>query len=256
MLVTEGEGSRFVGDNIENFSAGDLVIVGRNIPHCWKSGTSHYMPESTLRAKAVVALFQTDCFGEDFFNKPEFEAISNLLKRAERGISFSGETKALVSEKLKLSYNLTGIKRFTLFIDLLNDLATSEEYKILSSNNYQSNMFDKDMQRLNHVLDYLLKNFKTEVNLGEIAAQAFMSPTAFCRYFKARTNKTVISFLNELRINHAKNLLVVDSKNIDVIGYESGFRNTAHFYEQFKKKVGHSPNQYRKRFEKLNSSFN
>lgn len=245
MYVVEGEGSRIVGDSIENYTAGDLVLVGANVPHCWKSGPAHTGRNSRLRSKAIVALFQTDCFGKDFFRCPEFKAIKALLQKAERGISFGNKTKAIVCPKLADAFDASGVKRFVLFMEILHALAQSDDCTLLSSNRNEATLQNKDMQRLNVILDFLVKNFKRPVTLEEISAQAFMSPQAFCRYFKGRTNKTVVGFLNELRISHAKRLLASSDANIDVIGTESGFLNLSNFYEQFRKVVGCSPNHYR-----------
>lgn len=246
MLITKGNGSRFVGDSIENYEIGDLVIVGSNLPHCWKSGPQHYEPEINYRAGARVILFRTECFGEHFFKISELKEIHELFLRAERGICFSGKTKTVVAEKIARAYSLSGVKRFMSFIDILNDLATSTEYKLLSSPSYKSNLFDGDMQRLNKVFDYLMLNYNKPIRLEDIAAEAYMSPTAFCRYFKSHTNKTVFNFLNELRIGYAKKMLIENNINISDIHYLCGFHNASNFYEQFKKIAGSSPLQFRK----------
>jgi len=92
-------------------------------------------------------------------------------------------------------------------------------------------------------------NFNKHLQLGDIASQAYMSPTAFCRYFKLHTNKTVVSFLNELRIGYAKKLLIENEHSVSDIHYLCGFHNASNFYEQFKRAAGCSPLQFRKRHE-------
>jgi len=249
MSILEGEGSRFVGDSVENYEAGDLVMVGSNLPHCWKSGSGHYLEQPDCRARAHVVLFQPENFGEGFFNISEFRNIQEMFVRAQRGICFTGNTSKMASEKLVGAYRKKGIKRFIAFIDLLNDLAESTDYRLLSSVGFKSVSYATDMQRLNKVFDYLLLNFHKSLRLEEIASQAYMSSTAFCRYFKSHTNKTVFNFLKELRIGHAKKLLIEDNKNISDIHYYCGFPNASNFYEQFKKITGCSPLQFRKQHE-------
>jgi hypothetical protein len=198
MSIVEGEGSRFVGDSVENFEAGDLVVVGSNLPHCWKSGSRHYEDGSVLRAQARVILFRQENFGSGFFNISELRNIQDLFARAQRGICFTGKTSISAAKKIAAAYRQKGVRRFIAFIDLLNDLAESTEYRMLSSGGYKPLLIATDMQRLNKVFDYLMLNFDKSLKLETIASQAYMSPTAFCRYFKSHTNKTVFNFLNEL----------------------------------------------------------
>lgn len=249
MSIVDGEGTRFVGDDIENFTAGDLVVVGSNLPHCWKNGTRHYEPGYNIRAKAQVILFREESFGNGFFNIKELRSILEMFRRAQQGICFSGRKAISVSKKIAVAYGQSGVNRFISFIDILNDLAESGEYKLLSSEGYRPPLFTSDMQRLNRVVDHLMGNFQMSIKLDDVAALAYMSPTAFCRYFKNHTNKTVFRFLNELRVGLAKKLLLEDKNNISDIHYVCGFHNASNFYEQFKKIAGCSPLQFRKQHE-------
>jgi transcriptional regulator GlxA family with amidase domain len=92
----------------------------------------------------------------------------------------------------------------------------------------------------------MMKNFRNEIKLEQVASIANMSPTSFCRYFKSRTNKTVIQFLNEIRIGHAHKMLIETQYNMDQISSESGYKNVSNFYEQFQKITGKSPFKFRK----------
>jgi AraC-like DNA-binding protein len=196
-----------------------------------------------------VILFKEECFGQDFFNAAEFRAISDLFSRAQRGVCFSGKFAAEISEKMSRAYAQHGVRRFVSFIGILNDLAEQEDYRLLASADYKPPVLPPDMNRLSKVLDFLTRNFQKPLSLQEIAAEAYMSPTAFCRYFKEHTNKTVIRFLNELRVGHAKKLLTQDRSNVSEIHYDCGFPNASNFYEQFSKIAGCSPLKFRKQQE-------
>ncbi len=252
MYVLEGEGTRFVGDSIKQFGPGDLVMVGANLSHVWKSSSKHYEVNSPIRASAKVILFTEECFGETFFQTPELRCIKELILRSRRGIHFFGKTQALVADKITKAYEEEGIRRFLSFIDILSELAESQEYTLLTQPGYREAMQVGDMQRLNKVLDYLFTHFCQSIRLEAVAAEAHMSPTAFCRYFKSHTNKTLIEFINELRVGHAHKLLMENQRNISQICYESGFNNISNFYQQFQKVTGKSPKEYRnEQLEKL-----
>jgi AraC-like DNA-binding protein len=255
MLILEGEGTRIIGDSIENYGRGDLVIVGSAVPHCWKSGPVHYETPEKLRARAHVILFREDSFGTGFFDLPEFYIIKEFFKRAERGLKFTGKTRVSISEKICRAYYLSGLPRFVSFLDILNEMAESSEYEILLSRPNNSISSGADMQRINAVMDYIISNFKNPIRLEDASSLACMAPTSFCRYFKARTNKSFGRFLNEIRIEHAKKLLTSTDYNIDKISFESGFVNVPNFYEQFKKITKYTPAKYKKQQVKLISDF-
>lgn len=246
MLVTSGHGTRFVGDSIESFKPYDLVMVGSNVPHVWKNGHEHYEEGSGLLAEAHVILLKLDCFGKDFFNIPEMKAVKELFVKAERGLKFEGKTKERIAEKIISAYAYEGIGQFLCLMEILDELSGSKEYSFLSSVGYNQNVKVNDLRPLDNVIDFIMKNFRKEITLTQVAHVANMAPTAFCRYFKARTNKTVVQFINELRIGYARKLLMETRTNVEQICFESGFNNVSNFYEQFRKITGKSPFKYRK----------
>lgn len=246
MLVTSGKGTRFVGDSIEYFEPYDLVMLGPNLAHVWKNDQEHYREGAGLTAQCIYTVFTEESFGKDFFNIPEMSKVKQLLSKSSRGIKFEGKTKLRVTEKILESFHQTGVEQFISLVGILNELSISEEYTFLSTIGYDQKVQASDMQRLNGVLDFLMKNFRNEIKLEQVANIASMSPTSFCRYFKSRTNKTVIQFLNEIRIGHAHKLLIETQYNMDQVSAESGYKNVSNFYEQFQKITGKSPFKFRK----------
>ena len=100
------------------------------------------------------------------------------------------------------------------------------------------------------IFDYVMNNFQNDITLETVSELAFMTPNAFCRFFKQRTNKTFFQFLIELRIEHACQLL---AKNEDLsvaqISGESGFKSISNFNRKFKTLKGMTPSTY---FNKMN----
>lgn len=245
MLIMKGTGTRFIADSIEEFEPYDLVMVGANLAHVWKNCHQHYEESSYLRAEARVILFREDCFGKDFFDIAEIEGIKNLLIRAGRGIKFFGDTKSVIASKIIAAFEQNELDRFISLIQILHELSLSKEYSILSSIGYVQQIQASDLYHLNLILDYLIKNFRKEIKLDQISKLANMSPSAFCRYFKSRTNKTLIQFINELRIGYANRKLLETRDNISTICFESGFNNISNFYDHFYKITGKHPSQFR-----------
>ena len=95
---------------------------------------------------------------------------------------------------------------------------------------------------------FLVKNFATSIRLEEVSTLVGLTPTAFCRYFKERTKKTFVEYLNEMRIGYSKKLLLENKMKISTISGEVGFPNLSNFISQFKKVTGMSPSQFQKQF--------
>ena len=94
----------------------------------------------------------------------------------------------------------------------------------------------------------LVKNFNKPIKLEEVAAVAGLTPTAFCRYFKERTKKTFVQYLNDMRIGHAKKFLIEGKMKISTLSMEVGFNNLSNFIEQFKKSTNMLPSEYQEKY--------
>ena len=87
---------------------------------------------------------------------------------------------------------------------------------------------------MHSVYEYLMKNFKKEISLKEVSSLAAMNPNAFCRFFKSRTEKSLMQFINEIRIGHACGLLANPEETVLQVAYKSGFNNVSNFNHFFK----------------------
>lgn len=244
LYVVKSTGTSYIGDGINNFSEGEISIIGENVPHWWKSDPYYVRNNNTLNTKALIIQFKKEVFGSNFIKLPEMRQIKNLIERSERGIQFMGKSREKFGNHMKRIFRLSGIRRITELILLLDGMASSSEFKYLTSVGYSKIMNTYDFQRFNKVHEYVIRNFDKPIALDEIADHVNMSPTAFCRFFKKRSGKTFFSFLNEFRIGHACKLLLEKNIAISRVCYESGFNNMSHFNEQFKKFVHRTPTQY------------
>ncbi len=246
MLILESNGTRFVGESIKAFHAGDLVMIGKNLPHYWKNDTVYYKKTSTRRAKAIVIHFMDDFMGRDFMRLPEMKNIVKLFERAAQGISYKGKSRMEITKKILSLNKQKGARRISNFILLLDEMASSKHFDLLSPRDYEKKFNTTDIERINRVYDYVMKNFQRTIPLKEIAQIASMSATAFCRYFKNRTNKTFSEFLTEIRIGYACRQLIKNNIKISQLCYDSGFGNLSNFNKKFKKITGYTPMEYRK----------
>jgi len=249
--VVEGEGTRFVGDNVKSFTDGDMVLTSPNLPHVWRNDNSYFEKKSTLTTRVIVIYFHDHFLGETVHRKDEMESLSRLFKNSERGLEITGIAKRTAIKMMLALLDLKGMDSIIQLLKILNLLASSNDCHIITHNHSVALNTEAETHRMNKVYEYVMNNFKNKVSLAHVAAIANMTPTSFSRYFSSRVNKSFSDFLKEIRIEHACKLLKEEKMNIDVIGYECGFQTLSNFNKQFKMVIGKQPHHYRSEYLKV-----
>lgn len=253
--VIKGEGVRLVGDNISNFSSGELVLLGENLPHMWQSNKEFYEKDPFGKIEALVLHFLPYCLGKDFLSLPEVYLLPILFQKAKKGMLIYGDAKKRIIDLLSEAKEASDMKKVIILISALKILAETDEYfNIANPHAFYKVNNDADIDRINKVCSYTLSNFKEDISLDEIAELINLSVTSFCRYFKAITKKTYYDFLIEIRISHACRMLIEDILHTEMICFECGFNNVSNFYRHFKKVTGVTPLEYKKKYHKNKSS--
>ena len=249
LLVVKSTGTSYIGDSINPFCPGDVCLIGEDLPHWWKSDKEYMQDGSNLHVKAHVIQFRKDIFESQFMPLPEMAPVRQLIERSQRGIRFLNKSRTKISRMIRKILKEDGLKRIAGLLLLLEVMANEKEYAYLSSISFSKKINTVDFQRFNQVHEYIIKNFRNTIKLEDVAAVAYMAPTAFCRYFKKRTGKQFSNYLNEFRIGHANRMLVENKIKISNIALECGFNNLSNFNEQFKKITGFTPKEYRENFK-------
>ena len=240
-LIIEGEGTYIIGDCVGEFKKNDIFVIGENLPHIFKRDAA-FKNETEM----ISLFFSKSSYGEDFFNLPEFEHLQNFFNDTSLGYE-------VISNKNELSSLLSQIKtwskykQFISFLEILN-LISKAKKRTLSSLINLKRYAGNEGKRMSDIFQFTMNNFDKEVSLNTIAGVANMTPNAFCRYFKQRTNKTFVNFLIDIRIGNACKLLTKNNDlNITEISYKSGFNNLANFNRKFKAIKGITPSEYKKK---------
>ncbi|MEI6713760.1 MAG: AraC family transcriptional regulator [Verrucomicrobiota bacterium] len=243
-LIQEGHGKRFVGNSIEPFQKGDLVLLGPDLPHFWHSEPSS-KSRNTHSARAVVVQFPDTFPGSEFLKLPELDRVRALLQKGKNGLVFSGtETKKAVA-LLEALPPQAPLDRLLGLISTLHFLSKSES-RPLSQSPYTNQTEFESSTRLGKAYTYLLAHYQNPLSLDEIAQAAAMTPAAFSRFFKRMTNRNIWDLLNDLRVDHATRLLRETQTDITAIAYESGFGTLSSFNRHFLRVHKKTPSRYRK----------
>lgn len=244
VLVLKGEGCRIVGDKIENFVADDLVLLGPGLPHVWYND-KNYLAEGK-GVNATVLHFNPDWLSENILKAEEFNVLTSLFQKIDRGIKLKGKLRNEVARLIGELKEAHGLKRVILLLTIFEAIGKNDNsYECLASEGY-INMFNRnDISRIHKVYEFVMSNYDKNISLQQIATIANMTPTAFCKYFKSKTKKTFSDFVNEVRIGKACELLLDDQLSISEVCYESGFTTVNNFNKKFKEVIKLNPTQYR-----------
>lgn len=244
--IVQGTGQRFVADSVQPFSEDDLVLLGSYLPHFWRNGSEFYQSDSQLLAESVIVQFPQALIDDFLVKVPDFKNMMILLRQSVFGVQFSQETTEKVRQKLLQLPHLSEGFRFVALLDILLILSQDPSPTLLASAAYRITIDDAETERMKRILDFTLAHFQEEIQLETIAEIAHLTVSAFCRYFKKRTQKTYIEFLNQLKINHARKLLTDSELSVAQVGLECGFHNLSNFHQLFKRQTGLSPLQYKR----------
>jgi AraC-like DNA-binding protein/quercetin dioxygenase-like cupin family protein len=242
-LVIQGRGQRYVGDSIQSFEPGDLVLVGANTPHCWQSDRRF---GHTVRA--LVVQFPEDLFGTDFLERPLGRPLRDLFERSKQGLCFSEKIRARAVEYLKSMFHpsQTHLDRLGLLLHILSDMTQTEQQTVLGLGTAPGPVSQHSHGTLEKVLSYIDKHLEREMSQREVAKMAGLSTAGFSRFFSRNLGKTFVTYVAELRIKRACQLLLDNEHSIADIARLSGFHNLANFNRRFFRFKGMTPSEYRR----------
>ncbi|WP_036155577.1 AraC family transcriptional regulator [Maribacter forsetii] len=243
VYIIKSTGTRFVGDSIEKFEAGEVILIGKNVPHMWLNDKVYFDKHSTLTAQAVSIHFKDNFVGKEFLSLPEMQPISHLLTKASQGIKFPNVTDTIKNE-LKNLHSLDSAIKITRIIEILIKLEQSQNYTLLSSNGFINTFHQTENKRLNIIYEYVYQNFHTPISSKDVAELANMNASSFSRFFKSTHRKPFTRFLNEIRIGFACKMLLENKESITSIAYACGFGNISNFNRQFKIIKKESPSSF------------
>jgi AraC-like DNA-binding protein len=242
----QGNGTRFIGDSIQHFQSGDVYLVGSNLPHYWRFDNIYFEDEENNHANVSVIHFNENFWGDSFLQLPENTVIRNILEKSKYGIKINGEERFSLGKLIEATVKAEGPQKIMLLMESLMRIGNARQVEVISSIGSRVDFATSENDRINAIYNYSIANFKRKIQIEEMAEVANISPNSFCRYFKSRTSKTYLQFINEIRVGHACKLLIENKMNLKQICYESGFHNFTSFHKYFKSITGKSPLVYQK----------
>lgn len=234
-----GSGTRFVGDRIQPFHAGDLVLLGGNLPHYWH-----------LRGVSAGWSVQW-CFPSThaFWTFPEADALSGFFRSASRGIQFRGHTVNLLSSGLRELAGMTGLDRLGALLRLLARAAHTPavDREFISANSFSLATESRHQTAMQAAIRFVLEHYRTPIRQRQLLSVTRMSKPTFSRQFKKHAGKTLNQLLQQVRLDAACCELLETDHAITDVALGNGFSQISAFNRMFRRANKCSPSEYRRR---------
>jgi len=244
-LTLNSLGHRYIGDDVDGYEDGDLVLIGPGIAHSWQS---HGIVDPGLPHVALVAWF-THRWGEELLALlPEFGGLLTLMNRAQLGVAFSAPVRAQVRPMMLAMREAAPAQRTVLLMSVLEKLIADRASTDLANQPDDRQAIAVQDPRLERVLNHLHRNFARPIAVDELAAMACVSTSALQRMFRRQARMTVSDYVIRLRIGRACSKLIHENCAIATVAAEVGYSNLALFNRHFLRLKGSAPNAFRKKY--------
>lgn len=252
VYVLQGDGKRIIGDSISSFGPDELVLLGSDIPHVWRCDKGAApVTKDRINARSIALFFDPERLVETAAHFIPVQKLQAFLLLSKRGMTFHGSAKTDLKQLLFDMQTQKGISQTVSFFRMLDIFTRTRQYDLLASEGYINDYNPTDNDRVNAVFAYVMEHFTREIDLDHAAAVACMNKQAFCRYFKSRTQKTFVEFVNQVRIGHACKLIAGGEDKIGTLAYECGFNSISNFNTFFKAIMKMTPSAYKKMLSEL-----
>ena len=249
--IQKGEGTLLTGNSMHPFHSDEIYLLGANLPHLFKSDAVYFKPDNGMEVRATTIFFNPSGKLQALFSLPEMKALNTFVSQWQSGFKVPDASFASIAGQITMLRQATGAEQLYLFIELISTLSLDASLEPLSSATHGYSMTDPEGMRIAAVYNYIMQNYAGKLSLEAAAAQAHLTPTAFCRYFKKHTRHTFVHFVNKIRVNEACRQLSAGSQNsIAAVAYGCGFNSITNFNYIFKSVTGVSPREYLAEFEK------
>ena len=236
--VATGGGLRLVGDHLERFEAPELELLGPNLPHCL----------SGLRGSRGLSMQFHWPVDHPVRALPEFGGLAPLWERARHGLVFAAEVATRIGNRMLEAPRLPAAGRLGVLLELLAELASLPEglSRSLSRLAFAVQEGERYQAGIERVIRHVLEHYAEPLPLGECLRLAGMSKASFERQFPRYVGCTFTDFLNRVRLDHARRLVLGTLQPISEIAYQTGFKHLSHFNRLYRRSFAATPSAERK----------
>lgn len=251
LYFKKDSGRAIIGDHLGTFKQGSIYFLSPNVPHAFHAQEREIQENDHA---LFVMQFSLNSLGSEFLDKYELEDIKNFLVSCNQGFTLKGETLIKTQKLLESIIHSTPLKQLSTLLEILEIFSEncSSDLKAITSPTYNPTMKEDSVNKVNTVINHIIKNKHRHISLEEIAGELCMTAKSFCRFFKKNTGKNFVSYVNEIKIGEACKLLLSTDMTVSEICHESGFNNISNFNRRFLELKGIPPKEFRTQGKSLN----
>ena len=244
LYFKKDRGRVILGDYIGDFEPGDIFFLSPSIPHALHASERKIIKEDD---SLYVIQFSLDSLGQDFLAKYEMEGINNFLNSCNKAYKLQGTLRERIASKMEEMNKCSTTSQFSHLLQLLEMLSESseKEFHPITSPSYNPSMKVDSVNKVNSVINFIIKNKHRHISLDEISDHLCMTSKSFCRFFKKNTGKNFVNYVNEIKIGEACKLLISSDLTVSEICSKSGFNNISNFNRRFLELKGMPPKEFR-----------
>jgi AraC-like DNA-binding protein len=237
---------RVVGDSSEVIGDYDLVLItSPDLEHVWEQ---HECRSNDIHEVTIQFKFDFEREDSPLATNP-LSSIRKMLIRAKKGLVFP---MAAVMQVFPRITGLSQIKEgfystVELFI-ILYELSKFDNARELASSAFAKVRIESDSRRVLKVKNYIEAHYKEELRLGQLSDLVGMTPSAFSRFFKMRTGKSLKDYVVDVRLGYAARHLIDTTTSVAEVSYVCGFNTLSNFNRLFRKRKGCSPKEFREKY--------
>ena len=239
---------RVVGDSSEVIGDCDLVLItSSDLEHVWEQ---HECKSDDIHEVTVQFYIHFEDEHTPFRTNP-YKSIYRMMMRAKRGLAFRMSAimtiyprlvkLASIDDKFLMAHELMYI---------LHELSKFDDAYELASSTFAKVEVSSESRRVLKVKEFINTHMNDELRLEQLANLVGMTPTAFSRFFKLRTGKTLSEYIVDIRLGQAARLLVDTADSVSEICWNCGFNTLSNFNRLFRKRKGCSPTEFREKYSK------
>ncbi len=238
-FVARGTGEWQCGSEIGDFRSGSLVLIPPRVLHAWRS--------EAVGVSGATLWFSEACLPAALLRIPEMRRVENLLSMADSGLVFRVPDRDRLSARLRSVSRASGALRLARLYAALEMVAGFERTQLSDGKKLRVERESRMLARFATAKRFMAERFRGKLTRREVAEQVGMEEAAFSRFFHAASGVTFADYLGNLRVRHAARLLGSRRDlSIERVSRESGFGNLSAFHRQFKRRIGTTPDVYRR----------